>query len=344
MSKITILTASFGTGHRTAALNLQKILGEESTEVLDWPKLAFPLLNKLVKFCYLLSVRRFPNLYGFLYKITDSKKINAAVAKKMSSRRIPISKESKLLITTYPLPIKLSKSLKLLTVITDFWYVHAMWLLNPESYYLVMDEKTKENLIKRGVAAEKITVSHFPLDPLSFRVKSKTHKKIQITWVLDVGAQPAVRALQIQKTLKHFPDLEFHIVTGRNTYLYKLLQKQQLTNLKLYSWVDNMPEMLVSSDINIIKSGGAMVSEALAAKKPVLLYQSIPGQERGNREFVTQGGYGFYCPHTYQLWSKINLLSKKDDNYQQITENLGKLDYGRKNQDIPRLIDNLLKN
>jgi 1,2-diacylglycerol 3-beta-galactosyltransferase len=62
--------------------------------------------------------------------------------------------------------------------------------------------------------------------------------------------------------------------------------------VKLYEYVTNIPTMMRAADAVICKAGGLIVTESLAAGRPMLLVDAIPGQETGNADLVVRSGAG----------------------------------------------------
>jgi processive 1,2-diacylglycerol beta-glucosyltransferase len=63
-------------------------------------------------------------------------------------------------------------------------------------------------------------------------------------------------------------------------------------NVAVLGWTTNVPDLILSSDIVITKAGGATVMECIAAKKPMIITQVIPGQEEGNAKLIKKHNLG----------------------------------------------------
>ncbi|HEY3230493.1 MAG TPA: hypothetical protein VGJ87_14820, partial [Roseiflexaceae bacterium] len=63
-----------------------------------------------------------------------------------------------------------------------------------------------------------------------------------------------------------------------------------------------------AADIVVTRTGGLVVSEALAAGKPLVIHGSSPGQERGNRANVCAGGAGVAARSPQALNSAISRM------------------------------------
>jgi 1,2-diacylglycerol 3-beta-galactosyltransferase len=64
-----------------------------------------------------------------------------------------------------------------------------------------------------------------------------------------------------------------------------------------------------ASDVVVTKAGPGTITEALCAGLPMLLTWYIPGQERGNLEWVVDIGAGRYVPRPRELIDAIGELS-----------------------------------
>ena len=58
------------------------------------------------------------------------------------------------------------------------------------------------------------------------------------------------------------------------------------SNLKVFDYINNVPEIMSISDLVVTKPGGLTVSESLASGLPILVINPIPGQEEENAEFL----------------------------------------------------------
>ncbi len=91
------------------------------------------------------------------------------------------------------------------------------------------------------------------------------------------------------------------VVCGTNQRLFRRLEtlSQDHASLKIFGFVSNMDELMEVSDVVIGKGGGLTITEAFAKEKPVILFQSVPGQETRNVSCVEkyQAGYAARSPH-----------------------------------------------
>ncbi|MBE0699350.1 MAG: galactosyldiacylglycerol synthase, partial [Anaerolineaceae bacterium] len=66
--------------------------------------------------------------------------------------------------------------------------------------------------------------------------------------------------------------------------------------VKIYGFVQEMPDFMRASDILVSKAGPGTISEAFIAGLPVILYSRLPGQEDGNVGYVVDNFAGVWAP------------------------------------------------
>ena len=92
----------------------------------------------------------------------------------------------------------------------------------------------------------------------------------------------------------------------------EIVSKNNATKrVKVLEFTNKIPELMSISDLVVTKPGGMTTTESLASGLPMLIINPIPGQEEENAEFLESKGVG--------IWLK-------------------------KNDDISRVINNLLSN
>jgi 1,2-diacylglycerol 3-beta-galactosyltransferase len=91
--------------------------------------------------------------------------------------------------------------------------------------------------------------------------------------------------------------LPFHlvVVTGRNAALKAKLEElapQLPTPMTVLGFRNDVPELMRASDLLVTKAGPGAIAEASIAEVPVVVYDFVPGQERGNLDYVRTNGIG----------------------------------------------------
>ena len=62
--------------------------------------------------------------------------------------------------------------------------------------------------------------------------------------------------------------------------------------MHVLGFTDKIPEYFRAVDLLVTKAGPGTLAEANAAQLPVVVYDYVPGQERGNVDFVRHNGLG----------------------------------------------------
>jgi processive 1,2-diacylglycerol beta-glucosyltransferase len=101
------------------------------------------------------------------------------------------------------------------------------------------------------------------------------------------GVLPDVRS--ICRILAGFqPQLQVVVVCGRNVRLYRRLQETfgGHPRFRIFSYLENIQELMGIADLIITKAGCLTITEALHMHLPILIYRPVPGQESKNTEFL----------------------------------------------------------
>ena len=89
--------------------------------------------------------------------------------------------------------------------------------------------------------------------------------------------------------------IELVVVCGRNEPLEQKLGELSAalpTPMHVLGFTDKIPEYFRAVDLLVTKAGPGTLAEANAAQLPVVVYDFVPGQERGNVDFVRHNGLG----------------------------------------------------
>jgi UDP-N-acetylglucosamine:LPS N-acetylglucosamine transferase len=85
------------------------------------------------------------------------------------------------------------------------------------------------------------------------------------------------------------------VVCGRNDHMKQKLTEMSAslpTPIDVLGFTDQIPEYFRAVDLLVTKAGPGSLAEANAAHLPVIVYDYVPGQERGNVDFVRHNGLG----------------------------------------------------
>lgn len=345
--RIVIFSASFGGGHRSASEAIANYLAAHHSEKVDLQVVDFfeefaPGLNVLAKFAYQQSVQFFPELYGTFFDLTNKLPNNPVVhemAQMGYARAVAFidNYRPNAVISTFPIAggvaaeIKASRPLVSATVITDYG-AHRQWLHPATDLYFVATKEVREDLVVRGLPWERVVVSGIPIhERFSIPVeKADCRKELglsdRFTVLMTAAAGTPGDVKSIAKELTGM-GIQVAAVAGKHERLRRRLHslEKKTELLKVFGFVKDMHKMMMAADVLVGKAGGLTVSEALAMRLPLIIYNPVPGQEIYNVDFLVNYGAGLSSRDEEDVVEKVRFLSTHPDRLQQMAENAGRL-------------------
>lgn len=337
LSKLLILSASYGEGHQQAAKAVQDSLRLQSPETevrtIDYMRTVHPVLDSVAKYCYLKSVQFAPALYGWFYKGTSQIPPSSLIQRQLNSLGIEELAEQlddfdpDVVLATFPTPAGVVSYLKqqqrtsvpLATIITDH-AIHSQWIHPYTDLYFVGSQHVRKGLVARGTLASSVRVTGIPVRPSFLQSFDKTslYKKYELNPRLPVvlvmgGAYGVMGDIQqvVEELFSYPVPLQVIVVTGRNERLKSQLETllPSATNqARVYGFVSEVHELMSIAHLMLTKAGGLTISEALALQVPMVLYRPIPGQEVQNARFLTNAGVAVYARSRKQVTEHLNDL------------------------------------
>jgi len=338
-NKVLILSASAGAGHVRAAQALERAFQQSGAvrEIRHVDALEFT--NKV--FCTLYSktyiemVDKAPDVLGWLYDVLDSpweKERRRLAWDKLNTRpfvRMLGREQPDLIVCTHFLPAEMVSWMKAkhrlacpqTIVVTDF-DVHAMWLCHHYEHYFVALEETREHMIRLGIAAEDVSTTGIPIDPVFAEPKDKAAMRRQLglaatkTTILlsagGFGVGPIEHIVTTLFGLEH--PAQIVAICGRNAELKARLEvlatdpRCPRGMLHPIGYTTAMDEYMSASDVLVGKPGGLTTSEALAKGLILLIVNPIPGQEERNSDHLLEEGAAIRCNNLPVLAYKLDHL------------------------------------
>src|SRR5487761_729926 len=202
-----------------------------------------------------------------------------------------------------------------ITVITDLITAHLSWRDAAVDRVVVPSVEIADRYVPLGlpVAAE------FCEPPLDEAERKELKRELGVNGdflvVLTGGAEGSGglrrRAAAI---LRRVDDVDVAVICGRNRFLNRrvsrLAGRAGRGRLTAHGFVGNMADWLRCADIVVGKAGPGTIAEATCCGAPLVLTSFVPGQEKGNAEFVTGAGAGVYAPRPRQLAAEIGRLRR----------------------------------
>ena len=316
MARVLILTASYGSGHNEAAHALAgalKAQGAEPIVVDHFRACAHPLFDRLSRAAYVALLRHAPAVWGLAYELGDrlasdswltfgASRVGAAALARLLERLEPDA-----VLTVHATPAVVMAELAArgrrlpphVTVVTDF-VAHSQWMAAGIDRYCVAADEVGREFVARGIPRERVEVTGVPVRPeFGVAVDGVAARR-----ALGLGdAAPVVLAMsgswgglgrlpQIARVLLAAGrPVQGTLVAGHDARLQAMLAALTAgSGLRTVGFVGDVRRLMAAADLLITKAGGMTLAEAMATETPLLLYGSLPGQERRNERFASRAG------------------------------------------------------
>jgi processive 1,2-diacylglycerol beta-glucosyltransferase len=185
------------------------------------------------------------------------------------------------------------------TVVTDF-VAHSQWIARGVDRYCVAAEEVGHEFVARGIPRERVHVTGVPIraefaqpvDAAAARAALGLRAGAPVVLAMAGSHGGVGRLPEIVRTLERLPaPVQAIVVAGRDAALAERLRRLTSgTPIRVAGYVADVRTLMAAADLLITKAGGMTLAEALAAELPLLLYGSLPGQERRNERFASRAG------------------------------------------------------
>ena len=316
--RIFILTLGVGAGHVRAAEVLQRALHDcvdpVEVRVLDGLKVARLWFLMLYVRPYWWLLRHAPGLWRWLFE-RRQKKLHPVTAPRWVFRHG--CREVLEQIKAYAPHLVIANEIgaveiaalgkregwfyaPLLAVQTDF-QTEPPWVQAEVDVYCVGSEEARSQLVHWGTSPNRILVCGIPVDPIfglpseraEFRRALGLDAQRPIVLVMGGGMGPAPLDAIVESLELCGPPLQVLAVAGHNRRLkqaLELLRRKVTFDLRVFGWVDTVPELMAVADLLITKPGGLTTAEALSAGLPMIVTHPIPGPEERHVRYLVQRG------------------------------------------------------
>jgi len=342
---LLFLIGDTGGGHRSAAAAVQQALdsvlpGQFLPVICD--PLRGPDVPRLLRWfagLYGPCIRLTPWLWWLFWRSTQSPLVLGMVRRTLMSpiygsvARAAQASRPAMIVAFHPMtadPAVRARNLgdvfaPVITVITDLVTAHLSWRDAAVDRVVVPSAAVADTFAKGGVSPERYVPLGLPVagefcrPPLSEAEREDLKRELGVRGkflvVLTGGAEGSGglrrRAAAI---LRQVDDVDVAVICGRNRSLRRRLGKvAERTGdgrLTAHGFVANMADWLRCADVVVGKAGPGTIAEATCCGAPLVLTSFVPGQEKGNAEFVTEAGAGVYAPRPRQLAAEIGRLRR----------------------------------
>lgn len=318
------LISDTGGGHRSAANAITAALDEVREPYAFEHRIddvaahcSFPLTQ--LGLGYSMALRYAPPVYGALYYATNGRRRYRALVRfceplyRERLRDLFLSYRPDVIISVHPLLNHAALRARadahmlhipIVTVITDLGKVHESWLTPEADAVVVPAREVYERALSRGVSPSRLRMLGQPISPkFDDVVGTKTELRDQLNLpqesfvtLLMAGGEGGGKLLPTTLALaKSGLPMHLVVVCGRNETLKTKLEEMAgalAMPMTILGFTNKIPELMRAADLLVTKAGPGTLAEANAAQLPVVVYDYVPGQERGNVDFVRENGIG----------------------------------------------------
>jgi 1,2-diacylglycerol 3-beta-galactosyltransferase len=320
--RVLFLISDTGGGHRSGAMAIGAALDKSTDVHFDWriddiaTHCTFPLSQ--LGPAYSAALRFAPPIYGALFHATNGRRRFRSIVRfceplyRERLRDSFLTFKPDVIVSVHPLlnhaALRARSDAKLttpiVTVITDLGRVHEGWLMPEADAVVVPAPEVYDRAIERGVSSDRLHLLGHPVHP-KFEDVSETKAEVRKTLGLPLDGTVALLMAGGEGGGKLLPTtmalaksgLPFHlvVVTGRNAALKAKLEEiapTLPTPMTILGFRNDVPNLMRASDLLVTKAGPGTLAEASVAEVPVVVYDFVPGQERGNLDYVRTNGIG----------------------------------------------------
>lgn len=191
--------------------------------------------------------------------------------------------------------------------------------------YFCTTEEVRKILIEGGVESKLIETIGYPVQDkfcleYSENKKNDICNKMQLsadkkTIMINSGASGSIHYFKILKSLLNSTnDYQIIFICGKNKALYSIansyLKRNNISEVKVYGFVDNMEEILQVCDVVVTKAGANTFFESLYSGVPIIV-DGVNGflyQERGVKNYLIEREVGFILEHEHQLEELLDMM------------------------------------
>ncbi|MBV8195642.1 MAG: hypothetical protein JOY80_08950 [Candidatus Dormibacteraeota bacterium] len=341
MTRLLFLIADTGGGHRAAATAVARHLeaaspGAYDVTLLDPFAAARPAVGRAAEL-YGPLTRHASWGWGALYHLTNSRTVvavlNASVLRMVDGAITRACAESLAAIVSFhPLlneaAVRAAREMKprpsVVTVITDLVDVHASWASAGVDAVVVPSPGGWDRCRRAGIPAGRCHDLGLAVDPSFARPLPTEAERVVLRNRLGLapgrfvvlvcgGADGSGGIARRAEALAGAGlDIDLAVICGHNERArHRLvgLRDRRGRRVLAHGFVDNMADWMRASDVVATKAGPGTIAEALCCGLPLLLTSYLPGQERGNVEWVVDTGAGRFVPRASQLVDAVAEIS-----------------------------------
>lgn len=346
--RVLIATSDTGGGHRALSNALAGALERHygSRVMIEIPDVFMisPTLFERVTRLYGYCIRLAPWLYGRLYHLLNDPRLYRRMGDlqgPMVAKMVDMieARQPDVIVNTHPLANRslldaterLRRRVPILATVSELVSVHTSWVDPRLAILNTATDESYQAVLRWGAPRDRVRCFGLPVDE-RFSEVTEEPEAIRVSLGLDpemvtallIGGGEGAGGIEAIVQAIQSTDLpvQLIVVCGRNEGLRARLEHTRLrTPAHICGFVKTIPELMRASDVVITKGGPQTISEALVAQRPVILTQTLPGQEEGNGWFVENRGVGFAPGPVDQIVANLGRLVRNPAERAQMTAN-----------------------
>lgn len=316
--KILILSCGTGEGHNSAGRAVKEYIEKQgdSAVMLDMMLLKGKKVSRAVNGAYIGIVKRFPRLFGFIYKLgglisSPERKSPVYFACSLIAKNLRSyleQNEIDVIVTPHLYPAETLTYMKkkgwlfqkTVAICTDYTCI-PFWEETGCDYYVIPHEDLKEEFVKRGMPQEKLLPWGIPVRLAFLEGTDKNQARrscglpqdcaIYLVMGGSMGfGRIQVFVLELARRLREKERLI--VICGNNEKLKNILEKELRGRQKvqILGFTDQVAAYMAACDVIFTKPGGLSSTEAAVSHIPIVHTNPIPGCENRNLEFFQSRG------------------------------------------------------
>lgn len=331
---ILIISSNYtGHGHKSITSSLCELFDETNdvkVHVVDGFSLGGEALLKIGK-AYGPITRNAVDLWKLIWNITLAKPalINDIIEFAIKDNLLELLNKVRpdLILSVHPnfngsvLNVLEKHNIKIpfVTLIADLVSICPLWADSRCDYIISPTQEAKDKCIEFGVPESKIKVLGFPIRS-KFSVKSKEKHDSSTNFNSDKpfkclimsGGEGVGNMKKIAEILLDNFNCVVKIVAGRNESLRNRLEKSlgkvYGNRVQIYGFMENIQDLMLSSDIAFTRGSPNVMLEAISCNMPIIITGALPGQEQGNPEYAEKYNLGVVCSDIKEIKNIISDL------------------------------------
>lgn len=338
-TKILITYLTYGNGHRSVANYIKEYFSERNSDfdikIVDILEKKKARITKISQKIFDFLLLKMPFMWNFIYRIANNNfmtNFSSVISKIYDSKELKdtvLDFQPDIIISTHFFSSALMgnyikngyTNASLITVLTDY-HVHSIWLGGYKNERAITIANINNYKHLRGLDNNMIYPIGIPIYPKESETFSNKRELFSNDNPLCIffggGGNGGVLSYPyIKMIIEKKLNINFVYIAGKNIHnkekVDELIAKNNITNIKTFGYVTNVPDYLKIADFVISKPGGIQSTEALFYRKPLFMINSGGGQESENVKYFVENGYGEYFKSPKKMVKFLKKIENEPD-------------------------------